>query len=184
MLSRRTATLGALVLGALTLLTASLTWVTGSSSDAVRAHLRLAVTGTAAAPGVSAAAFVVVAAALAVALAGRIGRLLAVIILAAAGITTGTSALGAIASPQRIALAAAAERTGLPSLDGSASLAPGPYLAVALGALTVFWAIWAGVSARCWQASSRRHDPGAAADVVEDDPFSSWDALSRGEDPT
>jgi hypothetical protein len=184
MLSRRTATVGALVLGALTLLTASLTWVTGSSSDAVRAHLRLAVTGTAAAPGVSAAAFVVVAAALALALAGRIGRLLAVIILAAAGITTGASALGAITSPQRIALAAAAERTGLPSLDGSASLTAGPYLAVAFGALTVLWAIWAGVSARRWQASSRRHDPGAAAEVVEDDPFSSWDALSRGEDPT
>ena len=187
MLRRRTATLGALVLGALTLLTASLTWVTGSSSDAVRAHLRLAVTGTAAAPGVSAAAFVVVAAALALALAGRIGRLLAVIILAAAGITTGASALGAIASPQRIALAAAAERTGLPSLDGSASLTAGPYLAVAFGALTVIWAIWAIwaiASARRWQASSRRHDPGAAAEVVEDDPFSSWDALSRGEDPT
>jgi hypothetical protein len=44
-------------------------------------------------------ALVVVAAAVALALAGRIGRLLAVIILAAAGITTGTSALGAIASP-------------------------------------------------------------------------------------
>jgi hypothetical protein len=184
MLSRRTATFGALTLGALTLLMASLTWVTASSSTAVGAPIRLAVAGTAAAPGVSAAALVVVAAALALALAGRIGRLLAIVVLAAAGITTGASALGAIANPQRVALAAAADRTGLSSLDGPASLTAGPYLAVVLGVLTVLWTMWVIVSARRWQASSRRHDPVVAADADEDDPFSSWDALSRGDDPT
>lgn len=184
MLTRRAATLGALALGALTLLAASLTWVTGTSSTAVDARVHLAVAGTAAAPGVSAAAFVVVAAGLALALAGPIGRVLACSAVVTAGVTTGASAIGVIANPQRVALAAAADRTGLSALDGPAALTAAPQLAVLLGALMVLWAIWALASARRWHGSPRRHDRVAVAEADEDDAFGSWDALSRGEDPT
>jgi len=182
MLSRRVATLGALALGALTLVAASFPWVTGASSTAVDKRVHLVVTGIAAAPGVSAAAFVVVAGALALALAGRIGRWLTVGVLAATGIVTSASAIGVIAHPQRIALAAAADRTGLSSLDGPASLTSAPHLTVALGVLTVLWAFWVASGMRRWPASSRRHERAAGHD--EDDLFGSCDALSRGEDPS
>ncbi|MCU1431484.1 MAG: Trp biosynthesis-associated rane protein, partial [Actinotalea sp.] len=71
---RRASVLGALVLAGGVLLTTSGAWVRSTTTTPVDADVVLAVTGSAAAPGVTAGALVVVAAALALALVGRWGR--------------------------------------------------------------------------------------------------------------
>ena len=111
-------------------------------------------------PVLTACAAIIAVAALLLALLGRTGRIVVCDLIAAVG-------AGAL-------------------LTGAASSAPMhlAVLAVATGAAIVAVAVWTAVVSRGWRVTSRYDRQTAPADVADDDPTSTWDALSRGEDPS
>ncbi|MGW6227000.1 Trp biosynthesis-associated membrane protein, partial [Cellulosimicrobium cellulans] len=103
-----------------------------------------------------------------------------------------------------------ADATGVTELTAPVDLTVAPWLAAALGVLTVLAVVWVAVGSRSWAGASTRHErasgatapaaPAAGTAVPEERPDRSrateppvpddltdhdaWDALSRGEDPT
>lgn len=195
--TRRTAVWTLLLLGGATLAAAAPTWSTTTGATALEPVVDVAVSGTTAAPGVGAAALVLVASALALGLVGRAGRWVVLAVAALSGVVTTASALAVALDPEPSARSAVAEATGVTELTAPVSLTPAPWVAAALGVVTVLVAVWAAVGSRAWHRASTRHerDAGAApapaaggpatdgpADGLDD--HDAWDALSRGEDPT
>ncbi|WP_264030192.1 Trp biosynthesis-associated membrane protein [Cellulosimicrobium sp. SH8] len=208
--SRRTAIWVLLLLGGATLATAVPTWLSTTGATALDPEVEVAVAGTSAAPGVSASALVLVAAALALGLVGRVGRWVVLAVAAASGVVATVSALGVALDPEPSARSAVADATGVTELTAPVELTVAPWLAAALGVLTVLAVVWVAVGSRSWAGASTRHErasgatapaaPAAGTAVPEERPDRSrateptapddltdhdaWDALSRGEDPT
>lgn len=156
--SRRTAIVGLLVLGGLALGASALTWSTSTGSTALDPEVVVAVTGTSAAPGVGAAALVVVASALALGLVGRVGRWVVLAVAAAAGVVITTSALAVVLDPGPSALSTAAESTGVTELTAPVTLTAAGWAAVVLGVLIVVLALWSAVVSGAWSQASTRHE--------------------------
>ncbi|KON73088.1 hypothetical protein M768_12715 [Cellulosimicrobium cellulans F16] len=208
--SRRTAIWVLLLLGGATLATAVPTWLSTTGATALDPEVEVTVAGTSAAPGVSASALVLVAAALALGLVGRVGRWVVLAVAAASGVVATVSALGVALDPEPSARSAVADATGVTELTAPVDLTVAPWLAAALGVLTVLAVVWVAVGSRSWAGASTRHErasgatapaaPAAGTAVPEERPDRSrateppvpddltdhdaWDALSRGEDPT
>jgi uncharacterized membrane protein (TIGR02234 family) len=193
--ARRTAVWVLLLLGGATLAAAAPTWATTTGATALEPVVDVAVSGTTAAPGVGAAALVLVASALALGLVGRAGRWVVLAVAALSGVVTAASALAVALDPGPSARSAVAEATGVTELTAPVSLTPAPWVAAALGVVTVLVVAWVAVGSRTWQRASSRHErdaggapePGTrAADRAPEglDDHDAWDALSRGEDPT
>ncbi|WP_435736088.1 Trp biosynthesis-associated membrane protein [Cellulosimicrobium sp. PMB13] len=210
--SRRAAIWLLLLLGGATLAASAVTWSTTTGATALDPVVEVTVSGTTAAPGVGAAALVLVAAGLALGLVGRIGRWVVLAVAAASGVVTTAAALGVALDPEPSARSAVAEATGVTELTSAVSLTAAPWVAAALGVLTVVAVVWVAVGSRGWQRASTRHerdgaaagapvaaeagaagattpppDTGGAATTPQDDELTdhdAWDALSRGEDPT
>lgn len=200
-----------LVLSGLVALTALPGWVTATGASPVVGEVDLVVGGAAAAPGLVAAALVLLAAAGALGLVGRAGRWVVVGVVAGAGALVVASALSARSGAGASAERAAAETTGVSSLTDGPHVAAWPWVAAALGLLVVVAAVGLARASAAWSAPSDRHEratsgtpgatattgavppaadaprparadePGAAGGVDE---RSTWDALSRGDDPT
>lgn len=215
---RRGTVLLGLALGALSLGTAALTWVSASTSSALEADVDITVLGSRAAPGVPAGGLVVLAASLALSIGGRLGRVVAALGIGLGGLLVLASALAAVRAPQAAAVSAARESVGVGALDSPAVLGPAPWVAVGVGALTVLLAVIAVRAAPSWGVPTERYerdgaspsdaataarvagrstggagtsgtvpphgslDPGPEGPVVDE--RDTWDALSRGEDPT
>jgi uncharacterized membrane protein (TIGR02234 family) len=204
--ARRTAIWVLLLLGGATLAAAVPTWLRTTGATALDPQVDVAVAGTSAAPGVSAAALVLVAAALALGLVGRVGRWVVLAVAAASGVVATVSALSVAIDPEPTARSAVAEATGVTELTAPVELTAAPWVAAVLGVLTVLVVVWVALGARSWASASTRHEragatpataagtpadgtpevagaagPGDAEDVSDHD---AWDALSRGEDPT
>jgi hypothetical protein len=113
-------------------------------------------------PLLTAAAAVLAVSSLLLAMLSRVGRY---VVLGLTGLT----GLGALA------VGAAAAGTA-----PAASVWP----TVAVGALTVVFAVCAARASGSWQTSSRYERSAAAPADPEEDPTAAWDALSRGEDPS
>ncbi len=198
--SRRTAVWVLLLLGGATLAAAAPTWATTTGATALDPVVEVAVSGTTAAPGVGAAALVLVASALALGLMGRVGRWVVLAVAALSGAVTTAAALAVALDPAPSARSAVAEATGVTELTSAVSLSPAPWVAAVLGVVTLLASVGIAVGSREWGRASSRHErdgggappatvptPGAAPDGGAPDGLDdhdAWDALSRGEDPT
>jgi hypothetical protein len=201
--------LGLLLLSGLVALTALPVWITATGANALGDAVAIAVRGTVAAPGLVAAALVLLAAAGALGLVGRVGRWAVVVVVAAAGALVVASALGARPGATATAERAAADATGVSNLTGAVQVAVWPWVAAALGVLVVVAAAGLARASASWVAPTDRYEragaggPAAAgaagaaaggpaagsagaapAGGDEPDERSTWDALTRGDDPT
>lgn len=197
-----------LLLSGLVALTALPVWATATGATALGEPVPVAVRGTRAAPGVVAAALVLLAAAGALGLVGRVGRWVVVLVVAAAGALVVAAGLAARSSVVTTAERAAADLTGVPSLTDGVRVSAWPVLAAALGVLVVLVAVALARASAAWAAPSDRHEraargtgpatttaaagtgagtgagTAAGAPGAVDDERGAWDALSRGDDPT
>ncbi|MBO1750270.1 Trp biosynthesis-associated membrane protein [Actinotalea sp. BY-33] len=198
-LPRRRAVLLGLVLGAATAIAGSVAWVRAVTTSAVEAEVALTVPGSVAAPGVAAAGFVLLAAALAVALAGRWGVRLGGTVMVLAGVLTVVSTLGVLTDPSGVAASAAQEAVGV-AAAGQVTTTAAPWAAIALALAAGALGVLTTVSSSSWDRPRSRHEPARAAPAREraaegavestadshprDDDLAAWDALSEGRDPT
>ena len=159
---RRTFVLTLLLLGGLGVLTAVPTWLTTTAATALEMSVDVTVSGTTAAPGVSAAALVVVAAALSLGLVGRVARWVSLAVVALGGLVIAGSALAFVRSPDAAARSGVAEVTGVARPASEIDLSVAPYLTVAVGVAVVAVAVWAVVARVDWSQRSRRYDAPAA----------------------
>lgn len=201
-----------LLLSGLVALTALPVWITATGANALGDAVAVTVRGTVAAPGLVAAALVLLAAAGALGLVGRAGRWVVVVVVAAAGALVVASALGARPGASATAERAAADATGVSNLTGAVQVAVWPWLAAALGVVVVAAAVGLARASARWVAPTDRYEragtgtggaagsagaaggaaagPAAGTGAVpadggaEPDERSTWDALSRGDDPT
>ncbi|WP_286217743.1 Trp biosynthesis-associated membrane protein [Paraoerskovia sediminicola] len=162
---RRTTILGLLVLGGLALLVAVPTWLQTTGSSPIDPSVEVTVTGTDAAPGVGAAALVVLAAGLALGLVGRFARWLVLLVAAVGGVVVVASALAVLLDPRPVARSAAADATGVTVLTSDVQVGFAAWAAVAVGVLVVVLVAAAARAATTWPAGSSRHErtsgPGA-----------------------
>ena len=184
--------------GLLALLAMSRVWVRGAVDGVAQGVF--AVTGGDAAAAASGSALVVLAAAVLLAVSGRRVRAFALglCILAGAGIAgSAVRVLGdpasALAEEARLRTGTtdAAQRLGLVDVTGW------PWVAVAAGVLIVALGVLGCLTHRAWNTAGRRYErettaaspggPVAAAggtSGTQPDALDTWQALSRGEDPT
>jgi len=155
---RRTVVMSLLLLGGLSLLSAVPTWLSTTASTALDASVDVTVSGTTASPGVSAAALVVVAAALSLGLVGRAARWVSLLVVALGGAVIGGSALSFVLSPDAAARSGVAEATGVARSGSAVDLSVAPYVTVVLGAVVVLVAAWAAFAPVDWGRRSRRYD--------------------------
>lgn len=191
---------GALLLAAaLTGACAVPTWLTAASRSVLGGEVTVAVSGGGAAPGLVAAALVLLAATGAVALVGRAGRWVVVASVALAGVLVVAGAVAVLRDPLAAVLPAVVEQTGVERVVGDVDVTAWPWVAVVVGLLDVLVAVWLVRASASWSVS-RRHEqrtspderaaggaaaPGAGGGAPgPDDERSQWDALSRGDDPT
>lgn len=193
-LTRGRSALLLVLLGALSAVTAGPTWVRAETSTAIDPTVAVAVSGGTAAPAVNAAAFVLVAAGLALAITGRVGRRVVLVVAAAAGALVAFSAVSVALAPTDVAREGAVAAANVTDLTRAASVTAWPWLSAAVGVLAVAAAVVVWLAARRWTATSSRHERAdaaapvpAQADAAQDTPVDThdaWDALTRGADPT
>ncbi len=191
-MSRRQAVWALLLLAVAVLATGAPVWVSGTTSSAVQAVVDLQATGTEVAPGVGAGGLVVAAAALALALARRVGVVVATSVAALGGVLVTVAALGAAGRAEAVLASSAADRIGVGEVS-QVTVTAWPWVAAVLGLVAVVLAGVVLVASRGWQGPSARHEVAhdlapaageASAAPQRVDPGEAWDALSRGEDPT
>lgn len=182
------------LLGALALLgTASTTWVTADLGAALVADRTVDVSGATAAPVVPAVALVALAAAGATSIARRAGRVVAGLLLVAAGVAGLVGAVGVLLDPDAAVGSSVGDVTGGTAAATAAVVTAWPWLSclpsllVATAGLLVLLARWETgrrfepVEPDVRSSPPAGPDPAAARDP---DPADDWDALSRGDDPT
>lgn len=153
-----------LLFSGLVALTALPVWVTAAGTSPLADEVTVSIRGTAAAPGLVAAALVLLAAAAAVGLVGRVGRWVVVVVVVAAGGLVVGSGLGGRSGADATAKRAAADATGVSSLTGPPQVAVWPLAAVAVGVLIVAVAVGLARASGRWAAPTSRHDrPGAGS---------------------
>lgn len=194
-MTRRVAILATLVGGAALGATAAGTWVTARAWTPIEER-ELAVTGLDAAPVLGATALLLLAAGVALAMAGRVAvRLTAVAVAGAAGLAA-ASTLVVLVDPAGPARSAAQAALGVAAVEGAAVTAlVWPALLVALACVGL--GVWVLVAGGSWPHGASRGASryrratddagpadGRAAAAGGTDDVSAWDALSRGEDPT
>ncbi len=184
-MSRRVTIAFLLAGGAVVLALGGTEWFTAVAPTPTGAAA-VALTGATAAPAVTAAGLVLLAAGLTLTIAGvAVGRIAAI---AAAATSAGAFAqvLGVTLDPTAQLEQAAAAATGVPELQGIADVLLPAWLTVAaLGAMVVV-SVVAVPALRAWPRGRSRFERDGVA--VEEDAraraMDDWDALGRGEDPT
>lgn len=190
---REKAAFAAVVIGGalLGLFAATRPWVTTFVPDPI-AERTLSVDGRQAAGVVPAVALVALAGSVAVLTTQTVGRLVAGTLLVLAGAASATASVGVLRTPAAAVDAAVTRATGRSGVtDVTTSVTAWPWLGVASGALVLLGGCLTVLRARAWGRPTRRFDvpePAAVRQIApiapEDDPGATWDALSRGEDPT
>lgn len=189
--TRRRAVAAVLVLAAAVLLASLPTWVDAPAASVLGEEVLVAVPGSQAAPGVPAAGLALVAAGLAAALVGRIGRWFVVATVVLASVVVVVAAVGVLAAPADAAAVAATQETGVPDLTGPATASVVAWATALLGLVGVLVGVWLARSATGWSVTSRRHEvAGGAASTsatpdgegTDPDDADLWDAQSAGED--
>jgi uncharacterized membrane protein (TIGR02234 family) len=192
---RRLSSKGAVVLLALLgagglLVSAFRPWVTGAVDDAVLGATRISATGAEVAPGLTAVALAVAAAAIAVVSAGRVARVVAAVAYAVCLAIAATLAVRVLVDPEGALGPVGASRVGRTgSVDTVAETTAWPWVALLACAVALLGLAGAVAGLRSWGGPSARYDaPGATASDVAgprgERVRSDWDELSAGRDPT
>lgn len=147
---RRRAILAVLALALASLVSGVPVWMTTAGTSALRAEVPVEVTGTQAAPGVPAAALVLLAAGIAIGLAGRVGRWVVTGVVVVAGLLQAVSAFAIAADPEPVARTVVAGATGVETLVTPVMLTPWPWVAGVVGVVVVLVGGWLGVTSRTW----------------------------------
>lgn len=184
--------LGAMGVPGLAFLSSLPGWVI-AQIPTVTETVRVEVSGTEAAPAITALSLVAVAAALVLRISGRMVQGLVCAVIFAAGIGIALAAWSVLEDPELAARIQVGEATGTTGTEGSFLPTVWPWVGGILGLATsaagaVLWPL-----TRSWARTSKRYDrPEAAAEAVPSeatgsrhgDEIDAWDSLSRGEDPT
>ncbi len=164
-------------------------WVQGAVDDPVLGASRVSATGADVAPGLSAVALVLAAAVVAVVATGRVARVIALVVWAAALVAAAALTVRVLADPAAVLGPVAAARVGRTgSVEAVADVTAWPWLALGAVALgTLAW-LAAVVGARRWGGPSQRYEvrpaDGHVAGPRGERVTSDWDELSAGRDPT
>ncbi|MCC3274556.1 Trp biosynthesis-associated membrane protein [Arthrobacter sp. zg-Y20] len=164
-----TVIMGAVLLAALAFGTTTRTWLNVALPATTVATPDVAVSGSDAATAVTAFAVVGVAAALAAAIAGRIGRWITAVILVVAGVGVAAASYRIISDPLQGAAGAIGKAIGVTSAQGTeVELTAMPYAALVIGILMALSGIWLALAGRHW-TTSRRYAAAPAAAAGTDD---------------
>ncbi|WP_426566927.1 Trp biosynthesis-associated membrane protein [Angustibacter sp. McL0619] len=182
----------AMVGGALGLLAASRPWVHAVVQDPVLGRTSVTASGRQAAAVVPAVALVALAGGVALLLARTLGRRVAGLLLVLAGAAQLAAALAVVRSPESGVSDVVARAVGaVGTTDVHVQVTGWPWLAVASGVLVAAAGALAVLRARHWEVRTTRYDPPGPPGSPAEDPApedaaapDTWDALSRGEDPT
>lgn len=187
-ISRRTTVLAALVCcGALAAMTRA-SWAQALGADLTGASRGVEVAGHQAAPAVLALAVVGVAASLATTLSSAWVRFVTGPVLILVGAGSAITALRVHADAPAASVSAVAEQTGVSGGGLEAEPTVWPVLAALVAALVLVSGVAVLVFGGRWPRRSKyQRDAAATASLPEDpteDPAATWDALSRGDDPS
>ncbi|TFC15412.1 hypothetical protein E3O19_09935 [Cryobacterium algoritolerans] len=186
----------------LALLAWSQVWITADALQPGAAPKTLEVTGSTAAPGLTALALAGVALAGALTIAGPVIRVVLGLLEILLGFSVGLAAALALGDPARASAALVTAATGIAGkesvTDGvvASVSTPWPYLALVAGFAMAAAGALILVTARRWPGTGSRYqavrfeaaDAAAHSSGTSNDPSSDavddWDGLTRGEDPT
>lgn len=183
---------GLIAAGTLFLITRAV-WVRADVSDLVGGSSALEVTGAQAASAAAACAAVALAASAVLALASRPVRWVSGPLMILTGAGAAIAAWDVHARPSAHAATAIAQKAGASGgVSGSISsvaVAVWPLVALVPCAVLVALGTVVLIRGRAWPTRTRFEREGGAratptAAAVREDPAATWDALSRGEDPT
>lgn len=168
-----------------------LSWTQSWFSLVLEGGQPLDVDGQSAAPGLSALGLACLALAGALAIAGRVLRIVLGVVESLIGVVVLVTAIAAIAAPVAASSPAITEATAVSGPESiaaivtSVSIAAWPWLAVLAGALIVMNGAAVAILSPRWPGPTRKYD---AVDATPADdtttPLGAWDSLSGGSDPT
>lgn len=192
MLSRRTTVLVALLGAGLLMLSTTMTWVAAAGLGETSAVPEVEVTGSQAADTVAAMGLVGLAGAVAVTIAGRIGRWIIAVLLLLASAMALYASVGVLINPAGAAELVVGEVTGTTTTAQQYQLGLGAWIA-SVGALLMLAAslVLGAVSHRWTDRKATKRYSRTAGDELTDpdepadpDEYDLWDGLSEGDDPT
>jgi uncharacterized membrane protein (TIGR02234 family) len=179
------------LLGAgLLLVSAFRPWVTGAVDDAVLGATRISATGAEVAPGLTAVALAIGAAAIAVVAAGRVARVVALVAYALCLVVAVALAVRVLLDPEGVLGPVAASRVGRTgSVETVADATAWPWVALVACLIALLGLVGALVGLGRWGGPPQRYEvpAGGTADVAGprgERVASDWDELSAGRDPT
>lgn len=176
--------------GALALVAATQPWASFQLALGAAAQDHLAVTGQEFNQSLSPLALAVLAAGLALTIAGKVFRRVLGVVIALLGAGVGAVAIGVLLDPAAAAIARVTKLTGL--AGGSAqqavtatSLTAWPIVAAILGAVVLLLGIAVLLVSGRWATAGRKYETTAKRGPSDEpDRIADWDALSDGDDPS
>lgn len=182
-----------LALAGILFLVSGRTWITADAASPVGASSAVAVTGTQATAVLPAISAALAAAALALSIARRIARIIvASLSIILSGVWMAT-AISVAAAPGTAANAQVRDTTGLAQSSTHAAVTAWPAVGMVVALLLLVVAVFVLVTGRRWEtggtrferAGAHEDDPESAGDTPDElDPSTTWDALTRGDDPS
>lgn len=180
--------------GVLALVSATQTWVALRLIEGAAATDMLLVSGQDLNASLSPVAIAVLAAALALTIAGRVFRWVLGVLITGLGAGIAAMSVGVLSGPVQAASGKLAEITaisGASQLDlvSSADTTIWPLLTVATGILLAVLGVAVVVLSGRWRAAGRKYESGSgasasAAALDEPDRISDWERQNEGEDPS
>lgn len=173
------------------LMTWTQSWFSLTFTQETHAGSSVDVPGEAAGPAVAALGLAGLALGGALAIAGRVLRVVFGVLEILIGASLITSAIVALSDPPAASAKTITEFTGVAGTEAahdlvaSSSATAWPIVAVAAGLLLAILGVAVAATSRRWPESGRKFDsPATEAHGQTQDAVDSWDELSRGEDPT
>ena len=178
--------LGVAIVGGVALLAGSQTWVSFMLDGEHSVHTA---SGHDVNPALSPIAIAIVAAALALTIAGPVFRRVLGVLVALLGAGSVALTVGVVSAPLAAVSGKITEMTGLTGGADSvvwSEVSVWPWVTLLAGAFAVMFGILILITAGKWAQGGRKYDSSAPAskEAGKPDRISDWDALSDGDDPT
>src|SRR5690606_40487987 len=160
-------------------------WFSGRLPGPVQGEVDIAVSGAEAVGALGGIALVLLAAGVALGLAGRVGRRIVGALVAVSGGAVALLVALALREPADALRGKAASATGVSGVPELVTVSPLASVTIVLAVLVVALGVWHAAGRGSWPAPGARHDRAARPDDAHiDDPARAWDALSDGADPS